>query len=583
MRLLTSICLIAFIAGISVAAYYFALQRYKGTTLSTSKERLQLYEASLRSTLERVAHLPRVAILHPDTNNILKNGVSNSDYNSFLKQVNEQAGSAALYLLNSHGDTIASSNYDLKESFIGKNYQFRKYFLDALQSGQGRFFAVGATTGRPGYFFSELARHNDQKSGVAVVKVEFAKLLADWQSAGEKVLITNEDGIIILASNPDWLYHSIAPITESRLKAIRSSRQFANYDLKLFEFESESSKFEASVEVSGDTLLVNSFNLHKLGWSIHLLAPIQSARASAFAIGALSFLLCVLVLFGFLYGRARTERARLALVANQAEQIQHANNQLELEVAERKQTEEQLRDMQTELIQSSRLAALGKMSAAIVHEVNQPVSAIRTFASSGSLLLKKNRTEETREIFEQINSMTERLGAITSDLLVFSRKPVSQPSEIDIHSCIQNITLEKEVQFAPARIVFDINLAKENITVSGSKHRYEQLIGNLLQNAAQACLDKQAPKVEITTKVLKSAVQISIKDNGTGIAPHIEDQLFDPFFTTKGIGEGMGLGLALAYAIVDEVGGKIRGRNHKDGGAEFIVELPFSGDAGIEK
>lgn len=563
------------ISGVSIAAYLLAFDRFEKAATQNSTERLSLYQAGLRSTLERVSHLPKVVALHPNTREVLRQGKSVADFNTYLKTVNNRAGAAALYLLDANGTTIAASNFDNDESFIGYNYQFRRYYTDALRDSEARFFAVGVTTGRPGYFLSEAIRFQDEVLGVAVVKVEFTELLQYWTDAREDVVISNADGVVVLASNPDRLYKTTQTISQSRLSEMKESRKFANYQLEPLSFSSETGAFSGSVTMGGDRFSISSAEADGIGWQLHFLTPLDSVHASAVGVSIVVFLLFGLASLVFLYVRSRIERTRLQIVAAEAGRVREANVRLEEEIGERKRTEERLRDTQAELIQSSRLAALGKMSAAIVHEVNQPVSAIRTYTSSGLLLLKNRRSKDAKEVFNQISKMTERLGSITSDLLVFSRKPVSAPEAIDLNHVISDIAHEFMMGASPEALKIKLDLWDKSLSVKGSKHRFEQLISNIVGNAIQACEAEEMAKITITSLATANRATIMVSDNGVGILQEIEDQLFDPFFTTKGVGKGVGLGLALSYAIVEEAGGRIRAENREEGGARFIVELPL--------
>ena len=576
MRVVYTLFLALLIGGLSFATYHFAFQRFESTALATSLERLSLYQATLRSTLSRVSHLPRVVVLHPYTKEVLRQGKSVASFNEYLKSVNDEAKSAALYVLDKEATTVAASNFDTDESFVGNNYKFRKYYTNAITHGVGNFFAVGVTTGRPGYFLSEAIYQGESPIGVAVVKVEFKELLRDWKDAGENVLIANNDGVIVLASNPDKLYKTLGEIPPDRIAEMKESRKFAGYELEPLSFSSENGVFDKRVRVDGADFSVSTVNTAGIGWKLHFLTPLEPVHNSALAVSAMTFLICGLAGIGILYARSRVERTKLEIVAIEAERVREVNVKLEKEINERKRTEERLRDTQAELIQSSRLAALGKMSAAIVHEVNQPVSAIRTYTSSGLLLLGNRKINDAKEVFNQIRNMTERLGAITSDLLVFSRKPVAKPSHIDLNACIKEIVQERAAEFDEIGTRVRLDLWNRPLRVTGSKHRFQQLISNLLQNAIQACEMSENPDVMITTiSDTKSAIVI-VSDNGSGIPEEIIDQLFDPFFTTKGVGKGVGLGLALSYAIADEARGRIRCENREEGGARFVVELPLS-------
>ncbi len=311
MRFVYTLFFILLIGGLSFATYHFAFLRFENVAGATSIERLSLYQATLRSTLERVAHLPRVVVLHPYTPEVLRQGKSVSAFNEYLKSVSDKAGSAALYVLDAGATTVAASNFDTDESFVGNNYKFRHYYLDAIKTGKGSFFAVGVTTGRPGYFLSEAIFSGDQPLGVAVVKVEFKELLRDWKDAGENVLITNKDDVIVLASNPDLLYRSLSEISPERMLEMKESRKFAGYELQPLSFESDNGIFENRVTVDGVDFMVSSSNTAGIGWKLHYLTPLDGVHNSALAFAVMTFLLCGLMGIALLYARSRVERTRL--------------------------------------------------------------------------------------------------------------------------------------------------------------------------------------------------------------------------------------------------------------------------------
>lgn len=580
MRLFYTIFFTALIGVVTIAAYHVSYNRFEKIALDTSSARLSLYQESLRSTINRVSHLPRVVVSHPHTVEMLRDGVKGDEINRYLKKVSDKADSAALYILDKNGTTIAASNYDTPETFVGNNYRFRRYFLDAVKNGQATFFAIGVTTGRPGYFLSEAIIDEaiidkGKVLGVAVVKVEFKELLKAWSGAGEHVLITDEDDVTVLASDPRYLYKPLKDLAASRLSQMLESKKFTGHDLAKLEFVSDDGLFKGRVEIENEDFSISTVGTSELGWRLHFLTPLAPVQKSAYAFAAFVLLFCGLLASVLFFMRSREKQGILQAKANEAERVSKINTQLELEVQVRKQTEKQLRDAQSELIQSSRLAALGKMSAAIVHEVNQPVSAIRLFTSSGALLMKERRLREAAGVFENIKKMTERLGAITSDLLIFSRKPVSKPLPCDLNESIESILPQFKPELELLNIKLVLELEQKPVLVMGSKVRFEQIVSNLLKNAVQACEKSDSPKIKIRTWVDKATCGLSVTDNGKGVSPEIMGQLFDPFFTTKNIGEGVGLGLALCYAIADEAQGKITCENLEDSGVRFNVTFPL--------
>jgi len=549
--------------------------RFEKSALATSSERLLLYQESLRSTINRSSHLPRVVVSHPYTAEMLRNGTKVEVLNQYLKTVSDKSNSAALYILNNEATTVAASNYDLPESFVGNNYRFRRYFIDAVKNGQATFFAIGVTTGRPGYFISEAIVEGGETLGVAVVKVEFDELLEVWRGAGEDVLITDEDQVTVLASQSQYLYKPLKDLPNGRLSQMRESKKFTGYDLKKLNFTSATGVFEGRVQIEDERFSISTVGTSELGWKLHFLTPLITVQKYAYTFAAFVLLFCGLLASVLLYIRSKNQQGILRVKALEAERISQINRQLEQEVQVRKQTEKQLRDAQSELIQSSRLTALGKMSASIVHEVNQPVSAIRLFTSSGLLLLKERRLKEAGKVFEDIKKMTDRLGSITSDLLVFSRKPVSKPAICDLNESIDSILNQFKPELELQNVDLQLMLFETPVTVKGSRVRFEQVISNLLKNAIQACEKSSQPQIIFKTWVKGKRCGLSVEDNGEGVSSEIMGQLFDPFFTTKSVGEGVGLGLALCYAIADEANGKIVCENIDSGGVRFTLDFPY--------
>ena len=321
MRLVYSFVFVVLAAGLCLATYFVAYQRFEEAAVKTSSERLSLYQSTLQSTLDRVAHLPRVVVLHPFMREVLRQGKSIVSFNGFLKSVNRKAGSAALYVLDREGTTIVASNYDNEESFVGNNYRFRRYYTDAMATGSGSYFAVGVTTNRPGYFLSEAIEDRGEPIGVAVVKVEFLELLESWREAGENVLISNEDGVIVLASNPRYLYKTLREISASRLEEIRAGRQFFGFELERLDYASGISGFAGNVTLENQDFVVTTTNIRNPKWNLHFLAPVEPVRNAAMTAGALVLLLCGIGAIGYLYARSRMERSKLEIAAVEAERV----------------------------------------------------------------------------------------------------------------------------------------------------------------------------------------------------------------------------------------------------------------------
>ncbi|WP_372832227.1 sensor histidine kinase, partial [Pontibacterium sp.] len=255
--------------------------------------------------------------------------------------------------------------------------------------------------------------------------------------------------------------------------------------------------------------------------------------------------------------------------------LQRANDQLEHKVLERTQA---LQEAQTELVQAEKMAALGRMSSAVVHELNQPLTAMRTYLAICRHLLN-DENSMLAENLTLIDDLTQRMALITQQLKTFAFKkpdalvPVKPVSALD-----QSLVLFRD------RISQDgIKLVLENrdptLAILGDNARLEQVFVNLIKNACDAMKGLDTEKT-LTIRIAADPqnpdahVRISVSDSGGGIEPENLGHLFDPFFTTKSIGDGLGLGLSIVSSIVQDLNGQISAENRVEGGACFTVILP---------
>lgn len=597
LRLVSFVVMICLIAG---SSYWVAHRQFNASLAEEAANRSLLYLAGVRAAKDRLAHLPRNIAIHPDVLKPLLPASSDAGedravviarFNETLKAIADQADADALYIMEVSGTTIAASNFDTEGSFVGRNYGFRPYFKAAVTGMDSQYFAVGATTGRAGYFVSTPIRHGEEIVGVSVVKTEFEDLLADWQAGGDLVVVTDENGIIILASQADMLNKSVFPLTSERLRGLLESRQYGSREIKELGLAEGQSGFGEQVTISDQDYHVTSASVAGTEWTLHHLVPLSGVHAGALAASGMATLAFCLLSLGGLYAYTRQKQRELQFQAREAEVIRKINQELRTEIGIRQDTEMQLREMQDELVTTARLAALGKMSAAIVHEVNQPVSAINNYAASCALMLKRKDYRGLEKALAQIRSMTGRLGSITSDLLIFSRKPVTSKVQVRLNQVIGEVLEQLSVGDGLGDVEIITELSDGTPEVRGKLARMEQLVSNLVRNAAQSALERVAnggsgnatAKVIIRTRSNGDMAVIEVEDNGTGIPDEIRRQMFEPFFTTKPVGQGIGLGLAICFAIVEEAGGRIDSTNRTDAagnvsGALFHVTLP-RGDA----
>ncbi|MBB3142349.1 sensor histidine kinase [Halomonas organivorans] len=537
--------------------------------------RLSLYSTTLEGALARFAFLPRLlagqapvrsAVLEPSGHTIDR-------VNRYLEQVAEDAGAEAIFLLDRRGDTVASSNHDSPDSFIGHHYGFRPYFQDALDEGEGEFFAIGSTTERAGYFVSApvVSTADGRAVGVVAIKVALESLQASWRRAGETVLLSDANGVVILSSRPGWRYRALAPITAAAMDEIRQQRQFLDQSLERLGRVLADDSLAIGDGSSSERYLDLSREQQRLGWTMHYLVPMRplylDARNAFLAAAGATLVLLLLAL----WLRERQKRQRLR--DREARIVREANERLEERVVERTQA---LQEAQEELVQAGKLASLGTMAAGIAHELNQPLSGIRTYAANGVRLLAKGREEAAASNFTRIQSLCDRQDALIRQLRLFARRGGSrEPIDLEERLTFVLELLDERIRRQGVEVVIEHGEAPR-LPVLGDALRLEQLLTNLLRNALDALVPIERPRLAICLAADGESMTLRIADNGPGLDEAILSRLFDPFFTTKAVGDGLGLGLFICFGIVQDLEGRISAANLPQGGACFEVTLPLA-------
>ena len=261
-------------------------------------------------------------------------------------------------------------------------------------------------------------------------------------------------------------------------------------------------------------------------------------------------------------------------VLEKTKDLRSANRKLRKEVTEREKTASELREAQDELVQASKLAALGQISAGIAHELNQPLAAIRSYAHNGSILLDRGREAETRENLERIEAMTERMADITSHLKSIARRPSKLIAAVNLESAVTNALSFFRTRIGKEGIAVELEFSDEDVLAKGEDIRLEQVFINLVANALDAMSDGPAKKLWIVAKKDDGNAVVEIIDTGCGIPDENVGKIFDPFFTTKEAGSGLGLGLSISNKIIRDFGGIIQIRNTSGDGTTIAVVLP---------
>ncbi len=269
------------------------------------------------------------------------------------------------------------------------------------------------------------------------------------------------------------------------------------------------------------------------------------------------------------------ERLRQAL-----SELNEFTQTLETKVEERT---EQLKSAHQKLLQSDRLVSLGQLSASVAHEINNPVAGVLNLSMLMQRILKDDgippeRIPEFRKYLSQVSSETTRVGRIVSDLLSFSRRSKPHRAEADINKIVKSTVSLISHKLKLANVELDLDLDESLPLVSCDSSQIQQVVLNLVLNAAEAMQNNSGGVMTVRTRKAPKddAITLAVRDTGEGIPPENLRRIFDPFFTTKPEGKGVGLGLAVLYGIVEAHGGEVVARSKVGEGTTFTVTLPLT-------
>ncbi len=235
---------------------------------------------------------------------------------------------------------------------------------------------------------------------------------------------------------------------------------------------------------------------------------------------------------------------------------------------------DQLANLQEELVQAGKLAALGQLSAGIAHEINQPLSAMSHYAYNGLRLIQAGRLSEAEDNLSQISSLTKRATTIITRVKSLGRSNQEKRVIVDIYQVVNNVLLMLEGDKARTLTTIELQFDELQNHVMAEPIQLEQVLLNLVTNALDAVSESSEKNIFIRCSHTKDSVLIQVIDSGQGIDKETLKQIFDPFFSTKRRGKNLGLGLSISYNIVKSFGGKLSVDPVAENGASFCVQLP---------
>ncbi|CAM2876160.1 MULTISPECIES: sensor histidine kinase [Pseudomonas] len=584
---------------------FWTSEHYGIRTLGENGERqLELHARTVESEISKYTYLPSLLELESSVSKLLADPTPEhrQTVNDYLEGLNRRSRSRAIYVMDTTGRVMATSNWRDVDSYLGEDLSFRAYFQNAVRGQPGRFYGIGSTNGEPGYYLAHGLEERGKIIGVAVVKVRLEALEERWQRARLEAFVSDENGIIILSSDPARRLKAVRPLSDETKERLARSLQY--YWATLNELQplarehlntgTEKLTFPANSEVVADdrevTYLAQTRPLNDTPWNFTLLTPLNDLRQAAINQGILVAVAFALVAFLLIAWNERRKVIATRLAAREA--LQEANNQLERRIAERttdlrasnerlkaqirerRQAEETLRRAQDELVQAGKLAAIGQMSTSIAHELNQPLAALRTLSGNTVRFLERGALDTASTNLKTINELIDRMGRITASLRSFARRGDDQ-GEASLGKAVDAAfqVLGSRLDSLPLTVHRGFSQAMLQI----DQTRLEQILVNLIGNALDAMHAQPTPQLWLESDSSEGKYRLRVRDNGHGIDPETRKHLFEPFFTTKPGEQGLGLGLTLSASLAAATGGSLAVEHPAAGGTAFVLSLPLAG------
>ncbi len=548
-------------AAAIVASQVYLTRSFSGAQLPEAKLRATLYASSIQGAMQKHAVVPLLLARDPFLMLALRSGQSASAEER-LETFRTEIGAGSIFLIDSKGTVTASSGDMRRGSYEGDE----PYFTQAIGDDGTVLSIVDAPDGDRTFHYSRKVELDGEFLGVIVVTVDLGQFEEGWRRSRVRVAVSNSEDEILLASEPSWRGSSLpdalapAPDPSPAERALRAARD-----------RIEGAPF---VYIDGAPYLGAEVPVGFRNWKLSYFATIEDVRARVNSILAQIVMALALLTAATFYILSRRTRAESRRIQTESRELRLLNRRLSAEIATRQKIERNLKDAEQSLEQASKLAALGQMSAAVSHELNQPLAAMKTYLAGARLLVQRRRPEEALTSFQRIDDLIGRMGGITRQLKSYARKGDVDLEPVDLRDSVRAALAMMAPQLGKMKVDISTTLPSEPVIIEADPLRIEQILVNLLRNGLDAVKAVDDPRIKILL-AQGDMILLSVQDNGPGLRD--TGKLFEPFYTTKKPGEGLGLGLAISAGFAAEMGGRLVARNGPDGGAVFELILPLRG------
>jgi two-component system, NtrC family, C4-dicarboxylate transport sensor histidine kinase DctB len=560
------LALVAVVAvGVVLVTNRWMTERFTEDTRNRAEVRLALYSGNLLSELQRNSVVPLLLARDPE----LLRALSVANYATTSQRLilfQAEIGAASIMLLDRDGRVVGATNRNL----LSTNLRQATFFVEAQRAKDTVFTAAPPDGAGPGsgvqFTYSRALVQEGRLAGVIVVAVDLGKYERSWAGLRDAVMVTDSAGTVILATEPRWRG---LPLAEAL--AVQDPPSAIE---RAFQATADWAQPAPDAYLRGQAVMRTEARVPFRGWRILTFTAYDSVREQVNSVLALEIMGFAILLAGIFYFLSRKAWSQSVSFQRESVELRRLNARLSREIARREKMQKDLAVAEATLAQSSKLAALGEMSAAVSHELNQPLAAMKTYLAGAKLLVQRKRPEEALSSFQRIDDLIERMGAITRQLKSYARKGGEAFEPVDVRVALSSALSMMEPQLKARVVRITRAVPRQPVMVMADRIRLEQVIINLLRNALDATKGTSDPRIDLGL-ASDDGVRLTVKDNGHGITDL--DSLFEPFYTTKAAGEGVGLGLAISSGIVTDLGGRLTARNGEGGGAVFEVQLPLLG------